>query len=165
MFPNVMNSQLQELVRKQGFELNQAKQLSTTLQRQVTSLTGQLQCIALDLAQADKYSAASCHQWHGSSPRTPRYEPDEPSDSLEFSYGDPTIHCSPYDLFLKDLTPYYSKTKSKEFDEIGHESPHNEPLSENNKQTFNGLRFSYRSKKLSKSSDCYQDSNRGSSKA
>lgn len=51
LFPDVMNSQLQEIVEKQGSELTQAKQLIPTLQRQVTSLTGQLQCLAQDLAQ------------------------------------------------------------------------------------------------------------------
>ncbi|EOY28939.1 hypothetical protein QUC31_013318 [Theobroma cacao] len=171
LFPDVMNSQLQEIVEKQGSELTQAKQLIPTLQRQVTSLTGQLQCLAQDLAQvkADKYSARAFHQRHGSSPRTPRYDREEPSDSLEFSSADATTPGSPDDLFLEDLnpclTPYYTKTKSKEFDEIGFNSPHNESLSKNNKQTFTELGFSSRSKKLSKSSDCYQDSNRGSSMA
>jgi hypothetical protein len=46
-----MNSQLQELLEQQGSELKQAKQLIPTLQRQVTSLTGQLQCLAEDLAE------------------------------------------------------------------------------------------------------------------
>ncbi|XP_022720720.1 uncharacterized protein LOC111278323 [Durio zibethinus] len=171
LFPDVMNSQLQELVEKQGSELTQAKQLIPTLQRQITSLTGQLQCLAQDLAQvkADKYSARACHQQHCSSPRTPRYHRDEPSDSLEFSSGDPISPGSPDDLFLEDLnpclTPYYAKTKSKEFDEIGYNSPHNKKLCENNKQTINyEVGFSSRNK-LSKSSDCYQDSNRGSSMA
>ncbi|XWS09231.1 hypothetical protein CRYUN_Cryun40dG0067900 [Craigia yunnanensis] len=45
------NRELQELVEKQGSELTQAKQLIPTLQRQVTSFTGQLQCLAQDLAQ------------------------------------------------------------------------------------------------------------------
>ncbi|XWS12952.1 hypothetical protein CRYUN_Cryun37aG0134000 [Craigia yunnanensis] len=171
LFPDVMNSQFQDLVEKQGSELTQAKQLIPTLQRQVTSLTGQLQCLAQDLAQVktDKYSARACHQRHDSSPRTPIYDRDEPSDSLEFSSCDPTTPGSPDDLFLEDLnpclTPYYAKKKSKEFDEIVYASPHNETLSENNKQTFNELEFSSRSKKLSKSSDCYRDSNRGSSMA
>ncbi|XP_021294607.1 uncharacterized protein LOC110424377 [Herrania umbratica] len=171
LFPDVMNSQLKDIVEKQGSELTQAKQLIPTLQRQVTSLTGQLQCLAQDLAQvkADKYSARAFHQRHGSSPRTPRYDREEPSDSLEFSSADATTPGSPDDLFLEDLnpclTPYYSKTKSKEFDEIGYDSPHNESLSTNNKQTFTEVGFSSRSKRLSKSSDCYQDSNRGSSMA
>jgi hypothetical protein len=51
LFPDVMNSQLQELLEKQGSELKQAKQLIPSLQRQVTSLTGQLQCLADDLAE------------------------------------------------------------------------------------------------------------------
>lgn len=173
LFPDAaMNSPLQDLVGNQSSELTQAKQLIPTLQRQVTSLTGQLQCLAQDLAQvkADKYSASAraCHQRHGSSPRTPRYERDEPSDSLEFSSSDPTTPGSPDDLLLEDLnpclTPYYVKTKSKEFEEDDvFATPHNESLSENNKQTLDELEFSSRSKKLSKSSDCYQDSNRGSS--
>lgn len=51
LFPDIMNSQLQEVLDKQSSELKQAKQLIPTLQRQVTSLTGQLQCIADDLAE------------------------------------------------------------------------------------------------------------------
>ncbi|KAB5519056.1 hypothetical protein DKX38_023375 [Salix brachista] len=51
LFPDTMNSQLQELLEQQGSELNQAKQLIPTLQRQVTSLTGQLQYLADDLAE------------------------------------------------------------------------------------------------------------------
>jgi len=46
-----MNSQLQELLEQQGSELKQAKQLIPTLQKQVTSLTGQLQYLAEDLAE------------------------------------------------------------------------------------------------------------------
>lgn len=51
LFPDVMNSQLQELLEKQGSELKQAKQVIPNLQRQVCSLTGQLQCLAEDLAE------------------------------------------------------------------------------------------------------------------
>ncbi|KAF3619106.1 putative RNA-dependent RNA polymerase 6-like isoform X1 [Capsicum annuum] len=51
LFPDVMNSQVQDLLEKQGSELRQAKQLIPNLQRQVTSLTGQLQCLAEDLAE------------------------------------------------------------------------------------------------------------------
>lgn len=51
LFPDVMNSQLNELVEKQGSELRQAKQVIPALQKQVTSLTGQLQCLAEDLAE------------------------------------------------------------------------------------------------------------------
>lgn len=51
LFPDVMNSQLQELLEKQGFELKKANQVIPTLQEQVTSLTGQLQCLAEDLAE------------------------------------------------------------------------------------------------------------------
>lgn len=51
LFPDVMNSQLQELLEKQGSELKQAKQLIPSLQQQVTSLTGQLQWLAEDLKE------------------------------------------------------------------------------------------------------------------
>lgn len=51
LFPDVMNPQLQEVLEKQSSELKQAKQLIPTLQRQVTSLTGQLKCLADDLAE------------------------------------------------------------------------------------------------------------------
>lgn len=51
LFPDVMNSQLQELLEKQGSELKQAKQLIPSLQEQVTSLTGQLQWLAEDLKE------------------------------------------------------------------------------------------------------------------
>lgn len=51
LFPDVMNSQLQDILEKQGSELKQAKQVIPSLQRQVTSLTGQLQCLAEDLAE------------------------------------------------------------------------------------------------------------------
>lgn len=51
LFPDVMNSQLEKLLQKQGSELNQAKHLIPSLQKQVTSLTGQLHCLAEDLAE------------------------------------------------------------------------------------------------------------------
>lgn len=51
LFPDVVNSQLQELLEKQNSELKQAKGVIPTLQKQVTSLTGQLSCLAEDLAE------------------------------------------------------------------------------------------------------------------
>ncbi|KAL5987949.1 hypothetical protein ACLOJK_035710 [Asimina triloba] len=51
LFPDETNSQLNELLEKQGSELKQAKLVIPTLQRQVTSLTGQLQSLAEDLAE------------------------------------------------------------------------------------------------------------------
>lgn len=49
--PDVTNSQLRDLLEKQGTEHKQAKQLIPSLQRQITSLTGQLQYLAEDLAE------------------------------------------------------------------------------------------------------------------
>lgn len=56
LFPEDINSQLKEVVEKQDSELKQAKHLIPTLQRQVTSLTGQLQCLALDIAEVTSYT-------------------------------------------------------------------------------------------------------------
>eukprot|EP00258_Populus_trichocarpa_P005705 XP_002308807.2 uncharacterized protein LOC7495629 [Populus trichocarpa] len=167
LFPDAMNSQLQELLKQRGSELKQAKQLIPTLQRQVTSLTGQLQCLAEDLAEvkADKYARAHI-QYHGSSPGTPTYDHEETANSLEFSSCDGATPGSPDDTFLKDfnpcLTPYCAKKKSKEFEAMGYESSLDGSLSGSNTQMSNELSFSSRVRKLSKSSDCYQNSNTGS---
>ncbi|XP_011004514.1 PREDICTED: uncharacterized protein LOC105110989 isoform X2 [Populus euphratica] len=132
LFPDAMNSQLQELLKQRGSELKQAKQLIPTLQRQGTSLTGQLQCHAEDLAEvkADKYARAHI-QYHGSSPGTPTYDHEETANSLEF-------------------------------EAIGYESSLDGSLSGSNTQMSNELSFSSHVRKLSKSSDCYQNSNTGS---
>ncbi|KAJ6749396.1 hypothetical protein OIU85_000076 [Salix viminalis] len=116
LFPDTMNSQLQEILEQQGSELNQAKQLIPTLQRQVTSLTGQLQYLADDLAEvkADKYPRACIH-YPGSSPGTPSHDHEETANSLEFSSCDGATPGSPADMLLKDLnpclTPYCAEKK------------------------------------------------------
>ncbi|KAJ9185153.1 hypothetical protein P3X46_004814 [Hevea brasiliensis] len=166
LFPDVMNSQLQELLEKQGSELKQAKQLIPSLQRQVTSLTGQLQCLAEDLAEvkAEKYTRGYM-QHPGNSPRTPNYDHEEAANSLEFSSWDAASPGSPDDMFLKDvnpcLTPHYAKTKSKEYEAIDYDSPLNDSLSKKNMQMYeydeNGFNSSLR--KMSKSSDCYKNNN------
>ncbi|KAG6641901.1 uncharacterized protein LOC122277692 [Carya illinoinensis] len=167
LFPDVMNSQLQELLEKQGSELKQAKQLIPTLQRQVTSLTGQLQCLAEDLAEvkADKHSERARFHCQGSSPRTPRYNDEHASNSLEFSSGDPTTPQSPDDMFLKDLnpclTPYYALSKSKECEAMGYDSPDDDFLSETRVE----IGFDPRMRKMSKSSDCCQNVDTGSAMA
>ncbi|KAG6416436.1 hypothetical protein SASPL_123866 [Salvia splendens] len=128
LFPDVMNSQVQNILEKQGSELKQAKQLIPNLQRQVTSLTGQLQSLAEDLAEvkADKYSGRGFNDSPFNSPRTPSYDQENASNFLfnqEYSSGDYTTPESPDDMFLKDLnpclTPCYSRTKSKEFSIYG----------------------------------------------
>ncbi|CAA3009502.1 Hypothetical predicted protein [Olea europaea subsp. europaea] len=165
LFPDVMNPQLQELLEQQGSELQQAKQLIPSLQRQVTSLTGQLQYLAEDLAEvkAEKYSSGGYCDDHVNSPRTPSYDQDEEANSLfgnEFSSGDYTTLGSPDDMFLKDLnpclTPNYAKTKSKEFD--AYNSP--DEVFKSNTQNCNG--FNTCTRKLSKSSDRSQCSKTGS---
>ncbi|KAL3568758.1 hypothetical protein D5086_028648 [Populus alba] len=167
LFPDTMNSQLQELLEQQGSELKQAKQLIPTLQKQVTSLTGQLQYLAEDLAEvkADKYARA-CIQYPGSSPGTPSYDHEETANSLEFSSCDGATPGSPDDMLLKDLnpclTPYCAEKKSKEFETMGYESSLDVSLSESNTQTSNELSFSSRLRKLSNSSDFYQNSSSGS---
>ncbi|CAA3030691.1 Hypothetical predicted protein [Olea europaea subsp. europaea] len=161
LFPDVMNSQLEKLLQKQGSELNQAKHLIPSLQKQVTSLTGQLHCLAEDLAEvkADKYSAKESYDNHFSSPRTPSYDQEEAANSWfdqEFSSGDYTTPDSPDDMFLKDLnpclTPCYSKTKSKDFEVYG--SQNKDALSRSNKQMCHDTSFNSCARKLSRSSDC-----------
>lgn len=139
LFPDVMNTQLQGLLNQQDSELKQAKQIIPTLQRQVTSLTGQLQSLADDLAEvkADKYSVTACYDSLVSSPRTPTHEQEEATNSLEFSSG------SPDDMFLNDLNPCltpYSKSKSKEFKPIEYHS-HGRKLSKSStdKQYVNSM--------------------------
>ncbi|OIS97335.1 PREDICTED: uncharacterized protein LOC109234592 [Nicotiana attenuata] len=162
LFPDVMNSQLQDILEKQGSELIQAKQLIPNLQRQVTSLTGQLQCLAEDLAEvkADKYAIRGSYDSLGS---PPGYDQEEAANSLEFSSEDHTIPGSPDDMFLKDvnpcLTPYYAKTKSKEFENFN--SPDAKDLVKNNIQVYHETSYSSCARKLSKSSDCRQHSNTG----
>ncbi|XP_011095934.1 leucine-rich repeat flightless-interacting protein 2 isoform X2 [Sesamum indicum] len=167
LFPDVMNSQLQDLLEKQGSELKQAKQLIPSLQRQVTSLTGQLQCLAEDLAEvkADKYSGRGYRDNHFCSPRTPSYDQEEAANSLfdqEFSSGDYTTPESPDDMFLKDLNPCltpYAKTKSKEFGVYN--SPDDAGLSTSITQSSDEIAFNTCGTKLSKSSDCSQSSRTG----
>ncbi|KAK4707511.1 hypothetical protein R3W88_028436 [Solanum pinnatisectum] len=160
LFPDVTNSQVHDLLEKQGSELKQAKQLIPNLQRQVTSLTGQLQCLAEDLAEvkADKYAIRGSYDSFGS---PSEYDQEEAANSLEFSSEDHTIPGSPDDMFLKDvnpcLTPYYAKTKSKEFDDFN--SPDAKDLVKNNIQVYHESSYNSCARKLSKSSDCRQCSN------
>lgn len=107
----------------------QPKHVIPTLQRQVTSLTDQLQCLADDLAQvkADKFATRAFFEGQVSSPLTSVLD-QEATNSLEFSSDDQTTPGSPDDIFFQDfnpcLTPYSTKSKSKEFDEIrGYNSP------------------------------------------
>lgn len=170
LFPDVMNLQVHELLEKQGSELKQAKQLIPNLQRQVTSLTGQLQCLAEDLAEvkADKYSVRSCFPHHDSFPRTPSYDHEDASNSLEFSSSD-TTPDSPDDMLLKDLnpclTPFSAKTKSKEFEETSYDSPEIEASYRNRMHKLDQVGYNSCPRKLSKSSDCCQGHNAGSRKA
>ncbi|XP_055801342.1 uncharacterized protein LOC129870549 [Solanum dulcamara] len=161
LFPDVMNSQLQELLEKQGSELKQANQLIPSLQKQVTSLTGQLQCLAYDLAKvkADKYPLRGCYDSLDSSPRSPENDQEEAMNSLEFSSENTIPPSSPDDMLLKDLnpclTPYSGKTKSKEF---VFNSPDDKNLLKNNIQVYYETSYSYNScaSKVSKSSDSSQ---------
>lgn len=161
LFPDVTNNELQGQLEKQGTELRQAKMIIPALQKQVSSLTGQLQCLADDLAEvkADKFSAKARFQHQiGGSPRTPIYNQEEAANSLEFSSSEGTAPGSPDDLFLKDmnpcLTPNDGKTRSKEFEE---EPDYNSSrclgFSDGNMETFYGAGFNLCPKKLSRSSD------------
>lgn len=152
LFPDVTNSQLQELVEKQGTELKEAKQVIPSLQQQVSSLTGQLQSLAEDLAEvkADKYSAKTGFLGYGSSPRTPpAHGREDASNFWEFSSEDMSD-----DLLLKDLNPCltpYKANKSSSRDSLLDES-----LSEDDLKVYPELDdFNSYNQKFSKSSDCY----------
>ncbi|KAG6383398.1 hypothetical protein SASPL_156848 [Salvia splendens] len=173
LFPDSVNSQVHDFLEKQGVELKQAKQLIPNLQRQVTSLTGKLQSLAQDLAEAivanhtdqlwinlvslwsqvkaDKYSGRGFCDDDFNSPRTPSYDQEDASNfpyDQEYSSRDYTTRGSPDDMFLNNLNPCltpYSKTKSKEFDLYG--SPADGGPSPDRCGT-----------KLSKNSECSQSS-------
>ncbi|KAF3619107.1 putative microtubule-associated protein 70-5-like [Capsicum annuum] len=111
--------------------------------------------------KADKYAIRGSYDSFGSDPG---YDQEEAPNSLEFSSTDHTIPGSPDDMFLKDvnpcLTPYYAKTKSKEFDDFN--SPDAKDLVKNNIQIYHEASYNSCSRKLSKSSDSRQCSNAGS---
>ncbi|KAK7332418.1 hypothetical protein VNO80_29170 [Phaseolus coccineus] len=161
LFPDVMNSQLQELLEKQGSELKQAKLVIPALQQQVFSLTGQLQTLAEDLAEvkADKYSAKAGLLGYGSSPRTPTHVREDACNSWEFSSDDQSD-----DLLLKDLnpclTPCNAKSRSKEFEGRGSGSILDESLSEDDAKVYPEMNFSSHDHKFSKSSDCCHNSSK-----
>ncbi|PNX73863.1 hypothetical protein L195_g029771 [Trifolium pratense] len=152
LFPDVMNCQLQELVEKQGSELKEAKQVIPSLQKQVSSLTGQLQSLAEDLAEvkADKYSTKTGFQGYGSSPRTPpSHSREDASNSWDFSSDDNSD-----DLLLRDLNPCltpHNANKSR-----SRESLQDESLSGDDLKVYPELDdFNSYDQKFSKSSDCY----------
>lgn len=161
LFPDVMNSQLQEVLEKQGSELKQAKLVIPALQQQVSSLTGQLQSLAEDLAEvkADKYSAKAGLLGYGSSPRTPTHAREDTCNSWDFSSDDQSD-----DLLLKDLnpclTPCNVKSRSREFEGRGSGSMLDESLSEDDIKVYPEMNFSSHDRKFSKSSDCCHNSNK-----
>ncbi|TVU44991.1 hypothetical protein EJB05_04457, partial [Eragrostis curvula] len=100
------------------------------LRDEISTLTGQIQCLAQELAQArswtssrrvkaEKHTSRSCFDDDGycSSPRTPGFN-EETAFSLECSIGEAeTPNCgSPDEMFSKDLnpclTPCIAKSKS-----------------------------------------------------
>ncbi|XP_020092707.1 uncharacterized protein LOC109713145 isoform X1 [Ananas comosus] len=177
LFPDVMNSQLQELLQRQGSELKHAKQVIPNLQRQVSSLTGQIQCLVEDLAEvkSDKYSARACFDGQYSFPRSPIIFDQETANPLplqDYSSSDPVSseYGSPDEMFLKDLnpclTPCFSKNKSKECDEAsGCISPNEDRLFCKNTGVGQGIFPKSRGCLKSKSSEHCQKPNSGSSSA
>ncbi|XP_076905095.1 uncharacterized protein LOC143560752 [Bidens hawaiensis] len=139
LFPDVMLPKKQEDVV--------GKQVIPNLQRQVTSLTGQLQCLAQELVEvkADKYSVMGCYE---SPPRTPTHEQEDAANSLELTSTTPG---SPDDMFLNDLnpclTPYANfKSKSKEFEnQRCHETGFGRKLSKSSNGEHSAKSFSRRS--------------------
>ncbi|GMH15752.1 hypothetical protein Nepgr_017593 [Nepenthes gracilis] len=169
LFPDEMNNQLQELLEKQGSELKQAKQVIPTLQRQITSLTGQLQILSEDLAEV---KADKCLAWpyfegdNSSSPQLQACDQEEAANSLDFSSADATAPGSPDHMFLKDmnpcLTPYSAKTKSKELMAMGYDSPRDKNTLERTMQIPHEIGSISGGQKLSRSSEFYPCSTLGS---
>ncbi|KAM0871769.1 hypothetical protein ACQ4PT_039150 [Festuca glaucescens] len=91
---------------------------------EISTLTGQIQCLAAELAQvkAEKNTSRSCFDdGYCSSPSTPVLN-EETAFSLECSIGEAeTPNCgSPDEMFVKDLNPCltpFSKSRSEEYEE------------------------------------------------
>lgn len=121
LFPDIMNSQLKQLLERKGSETKQEKEIIPELQQQVSSLSGQLQCLIKDLAEvkADKYSGRTCFDGRDNTPKTPK-DDHESAYSLEYGSENPnTEFGSLDDMLLNDfnpcLTPCSTNKKSKEF--------------------------------------------------
>ncbi|VAI36812.1 unnamed protein product [Triticum turgidum subsp. durum] len=92
---------------------------------EISTLTGQIQCLAEELAQvkAEKNTPRSCFDdEYCSSPSTPVLN-EETAFSLECSIGEaetPPNYGSPDEMFVKDLNPCltpFSKSRSEEYEE------------------------------------------------
>ncbi|KAL5217812.1 hypothetical protein ABZP36_018496 [Zizania latifolia] len=125
------------------------------LRDEISTLTGQIQCLAEELAQVkvEKHTARSCFDdEYCSSPRTPGLN-EETAFSLECSIGeeDTPNYGSPDEMFVKDLnpclTPCISKSKSEEYEQST--SSHRS----GRKARPDSLSCSSRSRPMSKSSD------------
>ncbi|XP_020272375.1 uncharacterized protein LOC109847553 [Asparagus officinalis] len=109
--------------------------------------------------KADKYVERKCFDRH-SSPQTP-ISNLEAQNSLECSSECPVTYGSPDEMVMKDLnpclTPWFSKTKSKEYDQIsGYDFP-SKNRSFKNSAEFSPNFSSCRDGILSKSSEhCQQ---------
>ncbi|XP_015690511.1 uncharacterized protein LOC102719940 [Oryza brachyantha] len=136
------------------------------LRDEISTLTGQIQCLAEELAQvkADKHTPKSCFDdGYCSSPRTPVLN-EETAFSLECSIGedDTPNYGSPDEMFSKDLnpclTPCISKSKSEEYEKSisSHRS--------GRKAGPDSLSCSSRSRPMSKSSDHHKPTSGSNSK-
>ncbi|KAG0447425.1 hypothetical protein HPP92_028363 [Vanilla planifolia] len=117
LFPDAMNHQLKNLFERQSCELEEAKKIIPSLQKQVSSLTGQIQCLADDLAEvkAENYASKNCPNEQFHSPRTPTYNKAS-LKALGHNYGDPSQID---DDINPCLTPCFSKMKSKGYGGMG----------------------------------------------
>lgn len=138
---------------------------------EISTLTGQIQCLAEELAQvkAEKHTTRSCFDdEYCSSPSTPVLN-EETAFSLECSIGEAeTPNCgSPDEMFVKDLNPCltpFSKSRSEEYEESL--SSHRSGSGSSKARPDHHLPFSgSRSRPMSKSSDHHKPtSGTGSSK-
>ncbi|KAK1317437.1 hypothetical protein QJS10_CPA05g01041 [Acorus calamus] len=138
LFPDSMSSHLREILGGGGSDLNR---VIPSIQKQVSSLTGQLQCLADNLSQVkvDQDPVMTCSNRSFSSLSTPSHDGMLANCSEFVSMVTETIG-SPDDMFLKDLnpclTPYSVKTKSMEYEEMTNFDYSPEYRSSGNKTTL-----------------------------
>ncbi|KAK8919162.1 hypothetical protein KSP39_PZI021302 [Platanthera zijinensis] len=118
LFPDVINPRIQDMLERQGSELKEARKIIPSLQQQVSSHAGQIQCLVEALAEvkADKKASKSFFDGLVSSPRT-TYD-DESLDVSEYYSRDPLR----IDDINPCLTPCFSNIKSKGYREVDYNS-------------------------------------------
>ncbi|KAL5209918.1 hypothetical protein ABZP36_005541 [Zizania latifolia] len=136
------------------------------LRDEISTLTGQIQCLAEELAQvkAEKHTPRSCFDGeYCSSPTTPVLN-EETALSLECSIGeeDTPNYGSPDEMFVKDLNPCLTPCISKSKSEVYEQSTSSHRSGR--KTGPDSLTCSSRSRPMSKSSDHHKPTSGANSK-